>query len=406
MGGLICDTPRAAALVYSGLGWSVLPTQRDKRPHGAALAASSGSSAWKRLRNEPASEDEIQEWYERYPDAGVGILTGPPSGLVVIDFDGPLPPGTRLTETPLVKTGRGLHLYLHSDDALTGRRILGGDLKAQGGYVVAPPSSHPSGTPYQWLIAPEGLGTLLIPEAPLADMAQFEQRGRLKLRPSGEHEGKIGVDIYSYEPHPIGALYAGDQGDLAEWDRDSAFVEAARLLLRIPRGEIGQAFRCVLPGHQEKHSSASLFIEPRRQTVVYHDWHTDTWYTLTEVYAAQVSGRIRKLRGPEHARWKLRLLVELGFLGPASIAMPPLSVAAPASARAVYDGFELLVTCRGITEEDAPTPFTDTFGAAWCGLTPSEFRKGKRWLVEHKVIQSAGWFGRMRLWRPGESEAA
>lgn len=401
-------TVLAAALAYRARGWCVLPTQRDKRPHAPALAATSGSNRWSRLRGEPATKEEISEWYTRFPEAGVGILTGQPSGLVVVDFDRPFPSGVRLAETPIAQTGRGLHIYYGSDAVLSGKRVAFGDLKAEGGYVVAPPSVHPTGKAYRWLIAPEGLGTLAVPEAALADFAEFEQWRDRESHSSDERAQETGVDIYSCVSPSLDALLEGDNDDpdLASWDRDPTFVDAARALLGIPPGELGRAFRCVLPGHEERRPSASLFVEPRRQTVVYRDWHTGVWYTLTDVYAAQISGQARKLRGPEHARWKLRLLVELGFLSPAHVVMPPLPADAPACARAVYDGLQVLLACRWAREPGEPTPFTAEFGAAWCGLSRSQFERGKSWLIDRKLIQPAGAYGRMRLWLPGESEAA
>lgn len=149
-GGDAGPSTREAALVYQNAGFSVIPTYADKRPHAEALRATGASSGWKRFREQPASEAEINDWYERFPDAGVAILTGWPSNLVVVDFDGPLPPGLRVPETPVVKTARGSHVYLHSDVPIASSKFPGGDLKADGGYVVAPPSVHPSGVHYSW----------------------------------------------------------------------------------------------------------------------------------------------------------------------------------------------------------------------------------------------------------------
>ena len=56
-------------------------------------------------------------WGERWPDANLGIATGPVSGLVVVDVDGPEGEaalrklGLALPPTLEVQTGRGRHLY-------------------------------------------------------------------------------------------------------------------------------------------------------------------------------------------------------------------------------------------------------------------------------------------------------
>src|SRR5262249_40856035 len=55
-----------------------------------------------------------------------------------------------------------------------GARIRPGfDLRGDGGYVVAPPSVHPSGVPYTWLTAPSDL-----PLAPLPDNIRELLNGR------------------------------------------------------------------------------------------------------------------------------------------------------------------------------------------------------------------------------------
>ena len=66
--------------------------------------------------------------------------------------------------------GGGYHLYLDGDlPARTGLRA-GLDLKAAGGFVVAPPSLHASGRFYEWLdpgegvrVVPQWLGELIAP---------------------------------------------------------------------------------------------------------------------------------------------------------------------------------------------------------------------------------------------------
>ncbi len=100
----------------------------------------------------PATETQITAWYEREPQAGVGIVLGSVSGLVVFDFDrGDWPD----VETPTVRTARGVHLYTQTSEPVVGRALSWGELKAEGGMVVAPPSVHESGHVYEWLVPPE-----------------------------------------------------------------------------------------------------------------------------------------------------------------------------------------------------------------------------------------------------------
>jgi hypothetical protein len=79
---------------------------------------------------------------------------GPSSNnLVVLDFDNPLYffEWEKLPESPstyTVATSRGYHAYLFmTDPPLRTLRMRGGEIKGTG-YVVAPPSLHPSGSRY------------------------------------------------------------------------------------------------------------------------------------------------------------------------------------------------------------------------------------------------------------------
>ena len=102
----------------------------------------------------------ILAWWTRHPQANIGLATG--HVFDVLDVDGPQ--GAQAIRTlaathdlrssgPLVRTGGGgWHFYL----APTGlgnvrpRDVEHVDWRGRGGYVVAPPSRHVSGHPYQW----------------------------------------------------------------------------------------------------------------------------------------------------------------------------------------------------------------------------------------------------------------
>ena len=92
------------------------------------------------------------------PRGLLAIRTGTAAGLAVVDIDprngGQIDPAL-MTPTATVATGGGgWHLYYRYPGgpllpALPGR--AGVDVKADGGYVVAPPSIHPgTGRRYRW----------------------------------------------------------------------------------------------------------------------------------------------------------------------------------------------------------------------------------------------------------------
>jgi hypothetical protein len=146
---------RSAALSYLVRGWSVIPIQpRDKRP----------LLPWLEFQHRLASPPEVSEWYRRWPDANVAIVTGALSGLVVLDID-PHHGGDQslkalegghgtLPSTLEASTGRGgRHIYFQYPGGTMPNRVgiePGVDLRGDGGYVVAPPSLHPSGGRYAW----------------------------------------------------------------------------------------------------------------------------------------------------------------------------------------------------------------------------------------------------------------
>jgi hypothetical protein len=136
----------AAAERYIEHGFSLIPVS-GKEPHYKVLERVSGSPKWGRYRDTPADLAEVGRWLACDPDAGLAVLTGSASGIVVADFDTLECPDI---ETPTVRSARGAHLYLSMDDRRKTARRPWGDLKGDGGYVVAPPSRHPSGRQYRW----------------------------------------------------------------------------------------------------------------------------------------------------------------------------------------------------------------------------------------------------------------
>jgi len=164
-------TPIAqAAARYRERGWSVLPLKRgDKRP----------LIQWEPLQHRRADAAMLARWFAHWPDANVGIVTGEISNLIVLDVDpkhggddslaalearfAPLP------DTVEAQTGGGgRHLYFtHPGGLVLNRAGLrqGIDLRGDGGYIVAPPSLHPSGRLYAWAPgrAPEQMALAALP---------------------------------------------------------------------------------------------------------------------------------------------------------------------------------------------------------------------------------------------------
>lgn len=143
--------------------------------------------------------DVIRGWWTRWPDANVGIATG--RGLVVIDVD-PRSGGDdamvdlrgrlgALPDTVEVLTGGGgRHVYLATEtEVRNSAGVLGPgvDVRGEGGYVVAPPSTHASGRTYAWEATsrPDEVEPAQVPQAWLDAMTA---RPKLRVIPGAKGE--------------------------------------------------------------------------------------------------------------------------------------------------------------------------------------------------------------------------
>jgi hypothetical protein len=123
--------------------------------------------------------DVIDQWLTKWPGTNIGIVTGEPSGIVVIDVD-PRNGGVdalddlqrkfgKLPETWMVLTGGGgYHYYfkLSIGVRLPKELCAGVDIKGDGGMVLAPGSLHVSGKRYEWEVSscPGEVGLADLPE--------------------------------------------------------------------------------------------------------------------------------------------------------------------------------------------------------------------------------------------------
>ncbi len=190
------SSAKTAAADYRRREWCPIPLkERSKEPNLLELRP---------YLNRRATEEELGAW--SWP--GVGIVTGPLSGVLVLDVDGPEgeaelrkhghPP------TPMARTGGGgLHLYFRHPNGhvRTGIRVAPGlDVKASGGYVVAPPSVGPAGRPYEWIVSPQ--------DAELADPPAWLMALLERGRPKGP-AGPVGERIPPGERNKELASLAG-----------------------------------------------------------------------------------------------------------------------------------------------------------------------------------------------------
>lgn len=122
---------------------SIIPVGQNKLP----------LVKWKEFQERKATPDEVKEWWTKWPDANIGIITGKISDIAVVDVEkgGDT---TGLPETTIVKTGGGgWHYYYRYCEGVENRARIRPltDIRGEGGYVVCPPSLHASGQKYEWI---------------------------------------------------------------------------------------------------------------------------------------------------------------------------------------------------------------------------------------------------------------
>lgn len=159
-----------AAMRYAQLGFAIFPLKwKAKVPLT--------TNGVKDASNDPAV---IQGWWEKWPNANIGLATGTRNNLLVVDLDIDDEKGINgyeslrewerehgeLPDTWRSITGRGGYhwIYRTSEHFANKVGLLEGiDIRGDNGYIVAPPSLHPNGKAYEWEQGPED-------EEPIADV--------------------------------------------------------------------------------------------------------------------------------------------------------------------------------------------------------------------------------------------
>lgn len=160
-------------VTLAALGYAVFPC-RGKVPltgHGCKDASTESAV--------------VQAWQSRWPTANWAIATGAKSGgLVVVDVDdvwgepgaawtriandaGLNGPGGLRTPTVLSGSGNSMHFYFRAPAMAignsAGKLAPSVDVRGAGGYVICPPSTHPDGGRYEWVVSPADYRPVKLP---------------------------------------------------------------------------------------------------------------------------------------------------------------------------------------------------------------------------------------------------
>jgi hypothetical protein len=241
------------ALKWAGQGIAVIPIWPcDKKP---AL------KTWEEFRTRLPTNDELLRWFRPYHSnnggRNLGIITGW-QNLVVVDFDNleiyftwrQLYP----IQTYQVLTGRGVHAYFKIPGQVKSRKLYGVDIKASGGYVLAPPSIHPSRSVYQ-----------VLEDAPIMQVTSIND-----VMPESffEQDNQIELVSTQYKGVLPATPAIGDPWDTADRAGVDLLQEAKKvpILTFFPNAQKssgdGRWYKVQCPFHQDQ--NPSMWIDTRR----------------------------------------------------------------------------------------------------------------------------------------------
>ena len=130
--------------------------------------------SWKKYQDTRASLEDLYKWYEERPYLNIGIIT---NGLVIVDADkdeAVLWCDEHLSTPVVSNTAKGKHYFFKQKKNLESKNTVnkgcGIDIRANGGYVVAPPSVHGSGKFYRW----SSDETPMFDDIPEMSLAEYE----------------------------------------------------------------------------------------------------------------------------------------------------------------------------------------------------------------------------------------
>ena len=217
----------AAALEQAACGWPVFPchpqTKKPLTEHG-----------FKDASTDPRL---VASWWRRWPSAMIGVPTGPAINAWVLDVDDPAAfeacSDIPIPATRRATTGKGYHLYFRWDPRapiINAQRTVkgwgipglpGADVRGEGGYVIVPPSLHPSGSSYMWATdeepseAPDELVTLVRSRGKVEPVVDPEPATEVVRKPLAAAPGDVdtayGLAALKQECDLVGLAPAGAQ---------------------------------------------------------------------------------------------------------------------------------------------------------------------------------------------------
>jgi hypothetical protein len=444
------------ALRYKAQGFWPLPCRPGtKKP----------PTTWKHLQARPLTGQEMHIAWPNKSDNNVALMCGPPAHVLILNVnvknhaDGQMllhQRGLEIPRTPEVITASstGRAYLFRVPDASTPFKLhkypkgwKGIELRGVGAIQVMPPSRTPQGT-YRFA---EGWTLVRLMED-LGDMPPWlldlwisldrgakifgrdgpENIGNARKRPPAAGQPTDLSPSPPTEPNrsqsrpapkatttptPLTTItttllpcdYTDFDGGEVETHDDACTAHVCGLVqLDVSSMQGNWPFRCVLPGHGPDNDPSATWFKTTSGHFIYHDWHGpdgEDFWPVPDVFAAIVTGKLKRLPKPSRKTWRLRLMIEAGLLDPYPVEMKPLPDDMPKLLRHFCERFRYLCAVKWTYQERAPTMFSDEFAAGWCGIREGSIWKLRRLAIAHGfMVASKDEKGHL-VYLPGKDEA-
>jgi len=264
------------AQFWQKLGIATIPIRyKDKRPE---------LKSWQEFQKRLPTNTELSKWFSG-PFHNLGVVVGW-NNLVVIDFDSDIEYARWqlwiarrsvyrwIRQTLQVKTARGVHVYVTTAQPAQNAKLPGIDIKAVGGYVLSPPSVHPSGPVYT-----QFGGDLPVRIEALSDILPAELLAAHTQQPK------------TVTPAPVPVVISDDPWSHAEYtlDPDRDLIEQIKERYRIEqffprmRSRDGRWHMANCPFHDD--TSPSMWVDTERQLCGCFAGCTAQPYDVIDLYA-------------------------------------------------------------------------------------------------------------------------
>jgi len=119
---------------------------------------------WTELQQRFVTDDDIREWWSRFPDAGIGAVVGSISGgIIAVDCDSQDAVNEIESElndsivVPCSKSISGARHYFFTSDSIYNKKVRfysDFDLQAENSLITLPPTAGKNGDKYEWIVEP------------------------------------------------------------------------------------------------------------------------------------------------------------------------------------------------------------------------------------------------------------